>query len=288
MCISYVMHVLYIYIYIFIYITARHFRRPCAIFADPGVFKIRITILKSMQFVAILWDFRQITSNHQSNTKNNISKYDFFEYQIYQVPWNSMEFHGTSKKVPWNTKEFHGTYLGKIKGSMEFHGIPWNSGVWKKFHGLPWNFGSGQNSTEFHGIPWNLRFCWLSSMEFHGTTGVVQMLFKKFHGTLEKIDQFHIRKNHISKYSWNRNSTGNVQDIHLWYEFENYRYKITTLLPGTKELVNNLLCVPRVVHKASGNMWLIRFKMIRNSSSLLIRVELSLLLSNAMENNSPQ
>ena len=55
-----------------IYITTCHFRWPCAIFADTGVFKIRITILKSMQFVAFLWDFSQITSNHQSNTKNNI------------------------------------------------------------------------------------------------------------------------------------------------------------------------------------------------------------------------
>ena len=52
--------------------TARHFRWPCAIFADTGVFKIRITILKSMQYVAFLWDFIQITCNHQSNTKNNI------------------------------------------------------------------------------------------------------------------------------------------------------------------------------------------------------------------------
>ena len=44
---------------------------------------------------------------------------------------------------------------------------------------------------EFHGIPWNLRFCCLSSMEFHGTTGVVQMLFKKFHGesSMEFFDQ---------------------------------------------------------------------------------------------------
>ena len=57
---------------IYIYITARHFRWPCAIYADTGVFKIRITILKSMRFVAFLWDFSQITSNHQSNTKNNI------------------------------------------------------------------------------------------------------------------------------------------------------------------------------------------------------------------------
>ena len=52
--------------------TTCHFRWPCAIFADTGVFKIRITILKSMQFVAFLWDFSQITSNRQSNTKNNI------------------------------------------------------------------------------------------------------------------------------------------------------------------------------------------------------------------------
>ena len=84
-----------------------------------------------------------------------------------------MEFHGT----PWN---FYGE-------TWKFHGIPWNSRVWKNFHGIPWNFGSEQNSMEFHGIPWNLRFCCTSSMEFNGTTGVVQMLFKKFHGTLEKV-----------------------------------------------------------------------------------------------------
>ena len=33
--------------------TARHFRWPCAIFADTEVFKIRITILKLMQYVAL-------------------------------------------------------------------------------------------------------------------------------------------------------------------------------------------------------------------------------------------
>ena len=49
--------------------TARHFRWPCA---NTVVFKIRITILKSMPYVAFLWDFSQLTSNHQSNTKNNI------------------------------------------------------------------------------------------------------------------------------------------------------------------------------------------------------------------------
>ena len=141
------------------------------------MFKIRITILKSMQFVAFLWDFSQIASNHQSNTKNNIWKYDFLKYEIYQVPWNSMEFHGTSKKfhgIPWNSMELFG---GKLK-------VPWNSmelGSVEKFHGIPWNFGSGQNS-----------------MEFHGTTDVVQMLFKKFHGTLEKVPWNFLTK----KFQW--------------------------------------------------------------------------------------
>ena len=51
----------------------------------------------------------------------------FFKYEIYQVPWNSMQL-----------------------GSME------------KFQGIPWNFESGQNPMEFHGtwgfvahVPWN-------------------------------------------------------------------------------------------------------------------------------------
>ena len=136
-----------------IYITACHFRWHCAIFADTGVFKIRITILKSMQYVAFLWDFSQITSNHQSNTKNIFRNMIFLNMKL-------IKFHG----IPWNSMEL------QKKLNQKFHGIPWNSGVWKKFYGIPWNFGSGQNS-----------------MEFHGTTGVVQMLLKKFHGTLEKV-----------------------------------------------------------------------------------------------------
>ena len=53
---------------------------------------------------------------------------------------------------------------------------------------VPWNSMELWIWTKFHGIPWNLRFCCLSSMEFHGTTGVVQILLnKKFHGTLEKV-----------------------------------------------------------------------------------------------------
>ena len=140
-------------------VTARHFRWPCAIFADTGVFKIRITILKSMQYVTFLWDFSQITSNHQSNTKNNIEKYDFFKYEIYQVPWKSMEFHGTFWGKIKRSMEFHGT-REYGKSSMEFHGtldldkIPWNSmepqvlfkccskssmELWRKFHGTFWS-----------------------------------------------------------------------------------------------------------------------------------------------------
>ena len=129
----------------FAIISAHHFRWPCAIFADTGVFKIRITILKSMQYVVFLWDFSQITSNHQSNTKNNIQKYDSFKYEIYQVPWNSMEFHRTSKKfhgIPWN---FFGDKLKVPWNSMELGSmekVPWNSmelWIWTKFHGIPWN-----------------------------------------------------------------------------------------------------------------------------------------------------
>ena len=113
-----------------------YFSWPCANFAGTEVFKIRITILKSMQYVVFLWDFSQIRYNHQSNT-NNIYKYFF---------WTS-----------------------NLSSSMEFHGIPWNSGVWKKFHGIPLNLDLDKiprNSMEleflllkFHGIPWNHMCC---------------------------------------------------------------------------------------------------------------------------------
>ena len=51
-----------------------------------------------MQYVAFLWDFSQIKYNHQANTKNNIQKYDFFKYEIYQVHGMSKKLHG----IPWN------------------------------------------------------------------------------------------------------------------------------------------------------------------------------------------
>ena len=76
--------------------------------------------------------------------------------------WNSMEHFSGKLEVPWNSMEF---------GSMEK--VPWNSmALWI------W--------TKFLGIPWYLRFCCLSSMEFHGTVDVVQMMFKS---STELFDQ---------------------------------------------------------------------------------------------------
>ena len=110
--------------------------------------------------------------------------------KLHGILWNSMELQKSSM-------EFHVTFLGKIKSSMELYGIPWNSGVWKKFYGIPRNFGSGPNS-----------------MEFHGTTGVVQMLFKKFHGTLEKVPwNFLIKISFNEHYSCHRN-------WHTWSSME--------------------------------------------------------------------
>ena len=126
-------------------------------------------------------------NNIESSIKYQKQYTIFFKYEIYQVPWNSMELQ---------------------KRSVEFHWILWNSVVWKKFHGNPWNYGSGQNSMECHGIPWNLRFCCSSSMEFHGTTGVVQMLLKKFHGNVEKVPW-----NFLIKISFNEHWKKILNDI---------------------------------------------------------------------------
>ena len=159
-----------------IYITARRFRWPCAIFADIGVFKIRITILKLMQYVAFLWDFSQITSNHQSNTKKNIKNMIFFNMKFIKfhgtlwIPWNF-------KNIPWNSMEFFG-------GNLKFHGmsmekVPWNSmefWIWTKFHGIPWKLRLCCSSS-MELIPWkpqvSFKCCSKSSME----------LWRKFHGT---------------------------------------------------------------------------------------------------------
>ena len=112
-----------------------------------------------MQYVPFLWNFSQITSNHQQILTIIFRNMILFKYQIYQVPWNSMEFHGTSKQfygIPWNSMEL---FQGKLKvpwnsmelGSMET--VPWNSmklWIWTKFHGIPcgtWDFVAW--------VPWN-------------------------------------------------------------------------------------------------------------------------------------
>ena len=64
------------------------------------------------------------------------------------------------KKVPWNSMELFG---GKLK-------VPWNS---MEFHGTR---EYGKSSMEFH-----------RTLDLEKIPGVVQMFFKKFHGTLEKV-----------------------------------------------------------------------------------------------------
>ena len=83
--------------------------------------------------------------------------------QMYGCQCISMEFHGilSRSKLPWNP-----TFWGKIKSSMDIHGT-------REYGKNPWNSMQLWIWTKFHGIPWNLRFCCSSSMEFHGTTGVV-------------------------------------------------------------------------------------------------------------------
>ena len=79
--------------------------------------------------------------------------------------------------------EFHVTFSGKWE-------IPWNSMDLGSMNKIPWNSMERCIWTKFHGLPWDLGSCCASSMELHGTTGVVQMLFKsskelwrKFHWT---------------------------------------------------------------------------------------------------------
>ena len=85
------------------------------------------------------------------------------DMKSYKKPWNtlpqlwnllisifhsSMEFHGipwNSPEVPWNSMEFHGTFPCQKGSSMEFHGTL----------KVPWNLMPTPNSMEFHGIPWN-------------------------------------------------------------------------------------------------------------------------------------
>ena len=123
-------------------LTLRHFRWHWGV-------KIRITILKSMQYVAFLWDFGQITSNDQTPTTifRTMIFLNIKFIKFHGIPWNF-------KKVSWNSMEL---------GSMEI--VIWNSMELEKRQ-FCWH-------EQFHGIPWNLRCANFddpsSSMEFHGT-----------------------------------------------------------------------------------------------------------------------
>ena len=121
-------------------------------------------------------------------------------HKINGIPWNSMEFHGTSRvseigtlQVPWNSMEL--LVSAKLAHS-KFHGIPWNCSCqrnWRtqssmEFHGtslvseigtlqFPWNsmellVSAKLAHSKFHGIPWNCscqrNWRTQSSMKFHG------------------------------------------------------------------------------------------------------------------------
>ena len=63
-------------------------------------------------FLVSRWLPRVLDISNIDNTKHKfVNDYDFFKYEIYQVPWNSMELLIFPQKVSWS--------------SMEFHGIPW-------------------------------------------------------------------------------------------------------------------------------------------------------------------
>ena len=133
----------------------------------------------------------------------------FSEIGALQVPRNSMEFHGTSRvseigalQVPRNSMEL--LELSKL-AHPKFHGIPWNCLCQRnwftpssmEFHGtvrvidigllqVPWNsmellLSAKLAHSKFHGIPWNCschrNWCTRSSMEFHGTAGVMEPFF---------------------------------------------------------------------------------------------------------------
>ena len=64
--------------------------------------------------------------------------------KFHGIQWNAMELFSGKLEVPWNSMEFHGTR-------------EYGKGSWVSMELWIW--------TKLHGIPWNLRFCGLSSME---------------------------------------------------------------------------------------------------------------------------
>ena len=132
-------------------------------------------------------DSKTAAYGHQSNSGRNmlgqyrtavISKWhsylDFADVEInihgtagvieLQVPWNAMEFHGTSRvieisalQVLWNSTKFNGT--ARVIEIVAFE-IPWNS---MEFHGT-----SRVSEIGAFQVPWN-------SMEFHGSARVSEI-----------------------------------------------------------------------------------------------------------------
>ena len=184
-------------------------RSPHSIFADLVPFSL--TVLKSMQYVAFLWDFSQmeLPMEVHGTWSAPIS-------MTRAVPNSSMEFRGTwsapismTQAIPWglssanfdgmsSSMEFLGTWSAPILltwvvlwNSMEFHGIrsaPIFNGTARireigafqvrrncSCH-RNWRTSS---FIESHGIPWNcscqLNWRTPNSMEFHGTACVSEI-----------------------------------------------------------------------------------------------------------------
>ena len=144
-------------------------RSPHSIFAYPVPFSL--TVLKSMQYVAFLWDFSQM-----------------------ELP---MEVHGTwsapismTRAVPNSSKEFRGTWSAPISMTQA---IPWGLSSA--------NFDGMSSSMEFLGT-WSapILLTWVvlwNSMEFHGIRSApifMELLVSeklahfKFHGTARVIE----------------------------------------------------------------------------------------------------
>ena len=95
----------------------------------------------------------------------------------------------------------------------------------------------GSLDLEFHGISWNLRFCCLSFTEFHGITGVVQMLFKRWIMNRQKNIYVSNRHLFLNDRPWILpwiNATSNKLDIII--------YEIASQLSDHCDVIHNRLC----------------------------------------------
>ena len=78
---------------------------------------------QNLKFHGISWNSIEFCPN----PKFHGIPWNFFHtLRFHGIPWNSMELFISPKNVPWNSIEFHGTF-------SKFHGIPWNSTELDKF-----------------------------------------------------------------------------------------------------------------------------------------------------------